>query len=81
MVEHLPSSQVKVKKPVFGYVALAIGVALVGLGVFYFTTNTSFLADDLGRHVTHGAAATVTGIALIAAGIFAMQRARKKVAR
>ena len=68
----------KSKLLIFTYVALILGVASLGLGIFYFTTDTRFLADDFGRHRTHGIAATGFGIALIVAGIIVWQRAKRE---
>ncbi len=66
--------------PVFVYIALALGIAAIGVGIMYFTINTSFLADDFGKHSTHGAASTGVGIALIVGGIVGWRRTRKVVA-
>ncbi len=33
---------------------LVIGVICISIGIFYYTVDTNFLADDFGRHITHG---------------------------
>jgi hypothetical protein len=57
-----------------GVLLLIIGVIGVGFGIFYFTTDTSFLASDFGRHYTHAAGATVLGLIFVIVGIFLVRK-------
>ncbi|HEV2139256.1 MAG TPA: hypothetical protein VGR53_10490 [Nitrososphaerales archaeon] len=54
---------------------LVVGVICLGIGIFYFTVDTNFLADDFGRHITHGIVFTGLGI-LFLIGVFFSRRRR-----
>ena len=58
-------------------VLFVLAALCIALGVFYFSVDTNFLADDFGRHPTHGIAATGLGIVLAIAGIVARRRQAK----
>jgi hypothetical protein len=60
-----------------GILLLIIGVIGIGFGIFYFTTDTSFLASDFGRHYTHGAGATVLGLFFVVVAIFLFRRKKE----
>ena len=60
-----------------GILLIVIGIIGIGFGIFYFTTDTSFLASDFGRHYTHGAGATVLGLLFVAVGIILVRRKQK----
>jgi hypothetical protein len=60
-----------------GILSVGTGIIGIGFGVFYFTTDTSFLGSDFGRHYTHGAGATVLGLLFAIVGIVLLRRKQK----
>ena len=44
---------------------IVLAVICLGAGIFYFTIDTNFLADDFGRHIKHGIAFTGLGIIFV----------------
>ena len=65
----------KVKRPSFlAALLLAVAVICVGIAIFYFMVDTSFLADDFGRHITHGIGFVGLGILFLVGAIIVWRR-------
>jgi len=60
------------------FILLALAALSLALGAYYFTVDTSFLADDFGRHPTHGIAFTGLGILMAAGGFLLWPRKPKR---
>ncbi len=60
----------------FATILLVLAVVCAVMSIFYFSVDTGFLADDIGRHIKHGFAFGGAAVVFLLAGVVLGRRSK-----